>query len=205
MSRERPNARNSSRSAAIRLVIGLAIGGGLIFAANHWLQQQQAQKQATDAQLADAEQRAATAIADRADLAAYKASYEQLKQRNILGEEARLPWAEHFNQVTNGTGDPLFLRFAIEPQRVFEITPKQALGELKVFASHMTTEAGLLHEGSIYRLLAGFKQVAGAHIVRSCDISRGDGDSTSGNLKLLCELDLITLKKPPEPLPGAPQ
>lgn len=200
MSRQRPTTRTSSRGAAARLVVGIAIGAGLIYGGDRWRNQELQLKQAADAQLADAQQRASTAIADRADLAAYKASYEQLKQNHVLGQEDRLPWAEYFNQIVKQADDPAFFRLAIEPQRLFEMPPKQPLGDLKLFASRAKAEAGLLHEGSLYRLLASLNKVAGAHIVHSCELARPDGaDVTQGNLKAVCELDLLTLSKPPEP------
>jgi len=198
------SSRSSIRRPAVRLGVGIAIAAGITYAAMSWLKTEEAGQQAAQAHLADAKQRVATALEDRRDLAAYKSAYDALVQNHILGKEERLPWIEHYTRLVE-LGNPVSLVLTLEPQRVFETPPKQPLGDMQFYASHLNLEAELNHEGDLYRLLAGLRTVTGAHIVRSCDISRKTGEGSAENsarLDLKCEVDLMTINKTAPPAGG---
>lgn len=206
MKRPRSTSRNGIRGPVIRLGLALAIAAAAIYFAYDWRTRQTQAMQEAEARLADAEQRAATAIRDRADLAAYQSGYEELRRRHFIGLEARLPWAEHFTALVEN-GNPLAISMTIDKQRLFEWPIQQPLGEQQLFASRLNLEANLSHDGDFYRLLAGLWQVTGAHILRSCTLLRNEqvASDDGGRIKLKCTFDLMTLDKPPAPAEAAPQ
>lgn len=195
-------ARNSVRGPALRLGLGVLIAIGLGYSAYYWLKMEDTSKILAQSQLADAQQRVATALEDRHDLAAYKSAYEGLIQNHILGSEERLPWIEHYTHLT-AIGNPVTLELTLEPQRVFESPPKQTLGDMQFYASRLNLQAELIHDGDFYKLLAGLRSVTGAHIVRACSVARKSGESGSeanpANLDLKCEVDLMTINKTAPP------
>lgn len=178
---------------AISLCAAIVYGG-------LWLNDQaQMRYNAESAATTEAEAHADAAVLDRANVQTYQSAMNNLRQRNIIGSEQRLPWVEYFTRL-NATGNPADLSLKLEPRRPLEDAPAtpEPLENLLFYASKLTLNAKLLHEGDALRLLKQLHEVQGAAIVRQCNIKRSEGSNSPRPylLELECSGDVVTLDKP---------
>ncbi|QDQ26514.1 hypothetical protein FNU76_09105 [Chitinimonas arctica] len=183
-------------AAGLSALLALALTGGA-----WWLRDRAQQRSSLAANTTgEAETRASAAMADRANLAAYQARFDQLKQRSVIGMEQRLPWVEYFTSRSE-SGNPAELELKIEPRRSLEDPPEspEPLENLQFYASKLILSAKLLHEGDAIQLLQRLHDLQGAAIIRLCEIKRAQGAASVRPylLEMECSGDIITLDAPP--------
>ena len=125
------------------------------------------------------------------------AYFNGLEQRGIIGEEARLDWAELLRDIREARRLPE-LQYEISPQRPLGPNTNGGLG---FFASTMTLNARLLHEEDLTRLLDDLRAQAKALIqTRRCSVARlprgGPEPQDIAQLQAECTIDWITLHVP---------
>ena len=124
--------------------------------------------------------------------------FRELYQTGLLGKEHRLNWIE----VLQVAGDRLqlpYLGYEIKAQRAYNPeSPAPAVG-FEIFASEMTLNMQLLHEGDLFALLDQLdEQARGLYSVSGCELTRNFVELTdnpeAGNITATCLLEWFSIK-----------
>ena len=187
------------RGALIVLIIVLVVGAALV--ASSWIFWERMDKQASrlERELRNAKREWMT-IDDRKNMiATYLPLFEDLSERGIIGREFRLDWIETLTDARERLKIP-DLEYVIKAQEPYVPEFSIASGVYQPFASVMTIDAGLLHEGDLVDLLRALDTRArGLYSVKSCSIDRRrdtPGRPTEPHLGSNCDLEWFTLKNP---------
>lgn len=130
----------------------------------------------------------------------YLPRYRDLEERGIVGPEQRLNWVEALRDASAQVKLPS-LRYSIDAQAPYEADFPLTTGEFGIFASKMTLDLGLLHEGDLPAVLMELDRYAAGHYsVASCDIQRKGREfgrsAREANLQAICDLNWFTIRPP---------
>lgn len=131
--------------------------------------------------------------------------YRRMRELNIVGSERRLEWVETLARIREQRALPE-LRYQIAPRRLLRTAADGPEG-VASYASTLTLEAALLHEGDLLDVLADLRRAGGAYYaVRHCAIERGERAAASGplaaRLRARCDIDLVTIHVGGAPVEG---
>jgi hypothetical protein len=122
--------------------------------------------------------------------------YRQLQDLGILGAERRLEWADAMARIRKELELP-DLRYRVERQRLLSsVSGKPAAVDF--YASTMSVELALLHEGDLFGFLENLRAAGNAYYsVRKCVLTRTSQFFATARLmprlRAECEIDLITV------------
>ena len=133
----------------------------------------------------------------------YLPQYLELQKTGLLGGEHRLNWIETLQDAGDALGLPS-LGYGISAQKPYAYGSHTHTGGFGVFASEMTLNMQLLHEGDLFALLDLLDERAkGLYTVSSCDLTRNFVELTdnpvAGNITAGCSLEWFSIK----PVDGA--
>lgn len=175
----------------------LAAGVALFLAARQDVAAAGRELAAARGEQARAHERRVRAAQGADEAAARVAQYRQLAGLRILGPERRLEWTESLARLRAQLALPE-LRYQIAPRRLLQSLAEGPRG-VALYASALTLDMGLAHEGDLFRFLDGLRQSGNAYYaVRRCALERVPAvvgpNSGGARIRARCELDLITIQ-----------
>ena len=146
-----------------------------------------------EAQARSSERLARAALADRDERAPL---YRRMRELNIVGSERRLEWIEALDRIRAQRALPE-LRYQIAPRRLLRTAAEGREGVV-FYASTLSLELALLHEGDLLGVLADLRRAGNAYYaVRQCTIERGARVAVAASLpprlRASCDIDLVTI------------
>lgn len=187
------------RGALIVVFIVLIVGFALV--ASSWMFWERMDKEVKrlELELRKAKNEWMTVDDRKRMIATYLPLFEDLTERGIIGREYRLDWIETLTDAREKLKIP-DLEYVIKAQEPYTPDFSIANGVYEPFASVMSIDAGLLHEGDLVNLLRALDTGArGLYSVKTCLIDRRretPGRPTEPHLSSNCDLQWFTLKNP---------
>lgn len=181
------NARSAQLLAwfLATLLVGSGIAG--LYAATRHGNALQAKQRSLTEQRTVAEAELAVLRADLAQLATMLSSYEALQHRAAIGDEPRLAFIEHLQQlkVRHRLQE---LRFTIGAQQ--HVEPGSIVRH-----SDISLELVALHEGRLFDFLRDMRsETPGLPLIRGCSFER-----VPGSIRARCRMALYSFSLPEEP------
>ena len=188
------------RWALLAMLLMVAAGAAALFYAEQFHASAIAGQASAGAAQRDAQGKLARAREEEQELRATAARFQQLAQRGIIGEERRIDWIEQIRRIREAR--KLFdLQYEIAPQQPLDAA---TTGSAYPFmASPMRLTMQLLHEEDLLGFLDDLTAQAPAYLrTRRCAVDRLPPPATppveaTPQLRAECELDWITIRKPP--------
>lgn len=187
---------SASLKKSVMLSLSLLVFSVLLLAFS-WYQFTQMSQRHNEAktQKQDAQMRYFRASSDAQLFDEYKERFNVLQQKNIIGQENRLSWAETLHDLE--------LKYGINRLDT-NISPKQPYvhadspPSLRWYASQQNVRMGLLHEGDFIALMTKWSQQAsGLMNVSSCKLTRAEEITMSAqanNVLVDCQLKWLSLE-----------
>lgn len=180
-------------------VLSLALGGGLIYLSEGYLEQSLKERQAAQKQLADARTQLAATQSDQENMSTYALEYNTLLAREIIGNEQRLDWLEELEKLRQ-QGTVLDFKYTIAPQQSYAPSPALDAGNFQLSRSGMTMQIDLLHEEQLLHLFANMqRQMKGWFMLDGCTLSRTGAADELAPLKAECTGGWFTMKNKSAP------
>ncbi len=125
--------------------------------------------------------------------------FVELYNRGVIGAEDRLSWLEALRRASLDSGISA-MRYRIDSREEYEPAFPVSAGGFRIYASRMSLEMELLHEGDLVRLLRNLElRAPGLFTVHRCELFRSqpelDPTSLRDNVGSRCELDWLTLNR----------
>ncbi len=179
------------RSALLTLAATALVVAGAVWGSAHLQDRMGQDLDEARQQLDDARAQLRQANQEGEDIRRYRARYEALLDRGLIGEEKRLDWIDAIGRVKDRR--KLFeIDYQISAQRPVAVDGLMPQGELELRSSRMKVDLPLLHEGDLLNLLDDLAaRGKGLFVIQGCEILRGEGAT---GLKADCSLDWLTLK-----------
>ena len=187
--------------SALALGAILAFAGGTVF----YLAQQMRQDVQRRAQAATEENRAMQArlsqgIQEKSEIGAKLDEYRRLLTRGVIGTERRLDWVDAL-LIVREENKLLDLKYSIGPQKPLNYPEVAQSSDVQALASPITLELAMLHEGDLFRVLAGLRQRLPPYmVVNDCMMERiqisGSTVARDSGARLIarCVADLVTIR-----------
>lgn len=186
------------RGALILLLVSLIISGGLTGSSyRYWYKMDQAYKRERAALLAARSQYQNIDEEDKL-IEDYFPRYRELEAAGIIGSEQRLDWIDTLRKAAQSVDVPS-LRYVIDSQELYRPDFPLPENDFNLYASTMTLDLGLLHEGDLPALLEDLNQNAtGFYTVDECEMNRVQEEFIKApdaiNLTATCDLRWITIR-----------
>lgn len=185
----------------VALVIACAVAGGtLIWYSQRVLVQEKLALTAAQAERTQNREKLSRIAEEEREVREKVEVYRRLKALGIIGPERRLEWADTMSRIRTAR-ELLDLRYRVAPRRpLVSVAGKPA--NVEFYASQMTVDLALLHEGDLLRLLSDLRESGNAYYsVNDCSIARNNlaqsaGLSMTPRLSASCNIDLITIVDP---------
>ena len=182
---DRPLLRRALRPLALSAILSCALVTGA-----GWFQlQARADYESRSERLRSSRDRYLAVAEEKALIRRYLAAFKELRRAGVLGEERRLDWLEALQTAGEEIGIPSLL-YDIASRQEHPPPPSLAAGGYRLFASAMSLQMRLLHEGDLFRLLRRLDE-AGVYTVSACELERDEAaprDSAAGRISARCEL-----------------
>ena len=188
------------RGALAMLVVALVTGGGALAGGYHFWDRMQKEYRAKNTELVSVRSRYQSIDEEERLIELYLPTYRTLEEQGIIGREHRLDWIEALREASRDMKLP-GLRYSIDSQTAYKPEFPVETGAFEVFASNMTLDLGLLHEGDLPDVLRRIDgRAPGLYSVSKCTIARAvpelGRDPTKANLRALCDLRWYTVRRP---------
>ncbi len=185
------------RGTLVVFVFSLAVAAGMVSASFYFRQNMERQYQANHAEFREASLKYLAVDDEERIIAQFLPEFRRLYERGLLGRERRLSWLETLRRSGDANGLPQ-LAYKLDAQRVAKPDFNITLGEYQLYASTMTLNLGLLHEGDLLQLLQALdREALGQYSIKRCQLQRASENiDTSGqlaNLSAECTLDWWTI------------
>lgn len=130
----------------------------------------------------------------------YLPEYNRLLAQGFIGEERRIEWIERLRQI-HGQYNLFSIDYSIGQQERYQPSFITNAGNHIINRSVMELKLDMLHEGDLIHLIEDLHQETPPFLVRECEITRPigadiDSKKMTANLKVVCEIDWITLRDP---------
>lgn len=182
------------------MLICAAAGGALIWYSQRVLVQERLTLAAAQGERAQSREKLSRISEEEREVREKVEVYRRLKGLGIIGPERRLEWADTMSRIRTAR-ELLDLRYRVAPRRpLASVAGKPA--NVEFYASQMTIDLAMLHEGDLLRLLADLRESGNAYYaVSDCSIARNNlaqaaGLSMTPRLQASCNIDLITIVDP---------
>ena len=186
------------RWALLAMLLMVAAGAGAVYYADQFHARTLATQASARAARVEAQTKLARARDEEQELRATTARFNELAQRGVIGDEARLDWVDLIRRIREA-------RKLYELQ--YEIAPQQPLdagtagSPYRFMQSPMRLTMQLLHEEDLTGFLDDLAAQAPAYLrTRRCAVDRlpQPAEPPAGaapQLRAECELDWITIRK----------
>ena len=187
------------RAAIILLVIAISLSGGLFYAGTHYTELAVDELRQVKSKLFQVRGEYRTVDDEKRIIDLYLPQFRALEESGIVGDERRLSWIESLRDAAAKIKLPA-LRYELLPQEVYIPEFPLQQGAYRVYASEMTLEAGLLHEGDLFALLRELnRNASGLFTVSKCYL-RGTTSGVSfnpkaNNVAARCDLRWYTIEQ----------
>ncbi|MBF0139285.1 MAG: hypothetical protein HQL74_03280 [Magnetococcales bacterium] len=172
MAKRSPESRLLWKALIILLVAILlgvaATAGGILYrdTVSQQLQEMQQQLKATENKELQHKQQLAL-------IHSYQPIYQSFEAKGVINQEPRLKWLEIIDQISQEFKFTAPVRYKLEVRKPFDAPFILPPNGLTLYASIMTLNMSLLHEGDLFNFFAALDQRAhGVFNVPSCSIKR---------------------------------
>jgi hypothetical protein len=185
------------RSTLVVFVVALAVASGMVSASFYFRQNMEREYQANHAEFREASLKYLAVDDEERIIAQFLPEFQRLYDHGLLGRERRLSWLETLRRAGDANGLPQLV-YKLDAQRIATPDFGITLGDYQLYASAMTLNLGLLHEGDLLQLLQTLdREALGQYSVKSCWLKRTsekiDTASYAANLSADCTLDWWTI------------
>lgn len=184
----------------VLMLICAAAGAALIWYAQRILVQERQALTAAQSERAQSREKLSRISEEEREVREKSEVYRRLKSLGIIGPERRLEWADTMSRIRTAR-ELLDLRYRVAPRRPLVSVPGKP-ANVEFYASQMTIELAMLHEGDLLRLLTDLRESGNAYYaVNDCSLARNNvgqaaGLSMTPRLTASCNIDLITIIDP---------
>jgi len=134
---------------------------------------------------------------EESNLEAYHSRYESLAVKGVFGQEQRLNWVEHMNDLA-ARGLFQSLNYEIATQHHVTVAPPTQAESVDMLSSRIQLKMGFVHEGDMVRALEDLHHAnEGFYRIDTCAVVRKDavpGPKVGENLTADCRLQWITMR-----------
>ena len=185
------------RGTLVVFVLSLAVASGMVSASFYFRQNMEREYQANHAEFREASLKYLAVDDEERIIAQFLPEFRRLYDDGLLGRERRLSWLETLRRAGDANGLPQ-LAYKLDAQRVATPDFNIVLGDYQLYASAMTLNLALLHEGDLLQLLQTLdREALGQYAIKSCQVKRtGENVDIAGltaNLSAECTLDWWTI------------
>ena len=186
------------RGALVSLVLSIAVSSSLVAGSNYFKQRMNKEFIRNDALFKNISQRYLAIDEEAKRIEKYFPKFVELYHRGVIGEEQRLNWVEVLQKAEKRLKLP-GLSYIISTQKAYAPSYPITMGSYKLYASEMTLDLQLLHEGDFFRLLNMLNSEAkGVYNLTSCNFdvaAKGIVEKPdAANVRVSCELEWYTIK-----------
>lgn len=175
--------------------LGLALAG--IIASWFYLDMQEDDKLRASREMHRWQTKINAAVENTRIIDEFEKNFLHLVEQGVVGDEQRLSWFEHLQQVAEARGIAS-LKYSISGQKKLDNENLlRAFPGIEVYKSTMTLNMKLAHEGDLFAVFNHLEKADGLYAVDRCDIDRVHFDDTldDSNLKAYCELGWYTFRR----------
>ena len=185
----------------VYLVLAILASVLILGGSNIYLQSAEEEKQGATQSLNEARAKYNLAKDRKKLLEEFEQRYMKLEANGVVGEEDRLNWADHIENVTEKQGIP-YVKYRIDKQeKIVDSALTSKYPGITVFRTKMVLEMQLLHEGDMYSLINALGDKArGVFDVSECSFSRINVNQpsildqpTDKNFNAVCTLNWYTM------------
>ena len=185
------------RGTVVVFVLSLAASAAMVTASYYFRQNMEREYQVHHGEFREASRKYLAVDDEERLIADYFPRFKHLYDLGLLGSERRLSWLETLRRA----GDEVGLKqvaYKLDAQREAKPDFSLNLGNYHLYASTMSLNLALLHEGDLLRLLNALDRDAlGQYSLRRCVLKRStitlDLSAESANLNADCTLDWWTI------------
>ncbi len=187
------------RGSMILLVIAVIISAGSLMGSYQFANFKNKIHKREQAKYLSARNQYHTLDEEEGLIAIYLPRYVALENAGVIGREKRLDWIESLRQSAKQS-QVAKMQYDISAQKLFEAKIPLDVGDYKIYASTMSLNVDLLHEGDLFTLLDNLNSsLTGLHGLSECDLKRKGSEISNEvdavNLSARCELNFLTIRK----------
>ena len=187
------------RGSIIFLVIAVVISAGSLAGSYQFANLKNKTHKREQAKFISARTQYRTLDEEEGLIAIYLPRYVALENAGIIGREKRLDWIESLRQSAKQS-QVAKMQYDISAQKLFETKIPLDVGDYKIYASTMSLNLGLLHEGDLFTLLDNLSSsLTGLYGLSECDLKRKGpeirNEVDAVNLSARCALNFLTIRK----------
>ena len=188
--------KSLSGALAVGALLAL-VGLGALYVSHQLHNVAQEQARATAQERRAALTKLAQTRREREEIGNTLDQYQNLRRKGVVGLEHRLDWVDALLIVREENKLP-DLKYSIAPQKPLDYPEVPKSNEIETLTSTMKLDLAMVHEGDLFRALAGLRRMLPPYVsVSDCSMERVESSSaqTSARLRGTCTLDLITLRE----------
>ena len=184
------------RGAIIILTLCALVGGSLIGGSYYFQKKMNEEFRRNNSQFKSISGRYLAVDEEEKLIKKYYPEFVRLYEGGIIGREERLNWIEVLRKAGDKIKIPA-LSYQVDSQKVYKPDFKIRLDKYKLYASEMSLNMQLLHEGDLFNLLNILTEKAkGTYRIRSCQMTSSEiimDKPEAGNINMQCQLEWFTL------------
>jgi len=185
------------RGTLVVFVLSLAASAGMVTASFYFRQNMEREYQAHHAEFREASRKYLAVDDEERLIDQFFPEFRRLFDAGLLGRERRLSWLEALRRAGDAN-DLKQVTYKLDAQREASPDFSIALGNYRLYASAMSLNLSLLHEGDLLRVLQALDRDAlGQYAVKRCVLKRSgervDLSAEGANLNADCTLDWWTI------------
>ena len=188
--------KSLSGALAVGALLAL-VGLGALYASQQVHDAAQEKAQAAAQERRAAQMKLAQTRREREEIGNTLDQYQNLRRKGVVGLEHRLDWVDALLIVREQNKLP-DLKYSITPQKPLDYPEVPKSNEIETLTSTMKLDLAMMHEGDLFRALAGLRRMLPPYVVvNDCGMERVESGAaqTSARLRGTCTLDLVTLRE----------
>lgn len=188
------------RGALLLFVVALAVGGGLVSAAEWFNDQVMVRHRQQNKNLVSVRSSYQRVDDEKLIMEQYLPRYESLIRDGTVGAEQRLTWVESLRGAARDLSLPS-MRYEIGAQSPYVTELPLEIGLHQVYRTTMSLDMGLFHEGDLPRVLQALERGArGLYSIDECSLERSVPrfglDPRRANVSAACTINWFLLRQP---------
>ena len=186
------------RGAMISLLLSIIVSSSLVVGSFYFKEAMNREFNMNNALFMNISQRYLAIDEEEKAIKTYMPEFIDLYNKGVIGQEQRLNWLEMLRESESSIRLPA-LAYTINSQRPYAPAFPVDLGKFQLYASEMSLQLSLLHEGDLLNFLKLMDQKAsGMFTVNNCKFSKsGDivmDNPKAANITVDCNLDWYTIR-----------
>ena len=189
---------NIIRGALIYLVLTIIISSSLVVGSYYFKEAMKKEFNMHNALFMNISQRYLAIDEEEKQIKTYLPEFVALFNKGVIGEEQRLNWVEVLAEAEASVKLPS-LAYTINSQRTYTPAFPVNFGKFQLYASEMSLQLVLLHEGDLLNLFENMnKRAHGIFTVNSCTFIKSGSiimdNPKAANIAVDCNLDWYTIR-----------